>query len=94
MVLRIDKIIEAICEQQRGMYVVFGREGCRWCAEARALLDRRVGHHKYHDVDSALFRDEYARFVPAGRWHGSVPIVFYGHHFVGGYDDLVRDHFA
>jgi glutaredoxin len=76
------------------MYVVFGKSNCKWCTRARDLLDRRAGHHRYYDVDSAIYRNEYEPMVPPQKRFHTAPIIFYGHHYVGGYSELLQNHFG
>ena len=76
------------------MYVIFGRNSCKWCVRAQQLLQKRIGYFKWYNVDSDIFNHEYASLIPANRKHRSVPIIFYKHNYVGGFDDLVQKHFA
>ena len=76
------------------MYVIFGRKSCKWCVRAQQLLEKRIGYFKMYNANSDVFHQEYSSRIPANRKHRSVPIIFYNHIYIGGFDDLVQKHFA
>ena len=65
--------------------VIYGTQTCPYCTRARRLLDRKgVKYIEVRvDLDTARRREMEAR---AGR--NSVPQIFIGDLYVGGFDDL------
>lgn len=73
---------------QDPILTLFVREGCPWCSRARTMLDSHMLDYVVHKRDSDLFATEYAPLVP--KTHTTVPMIFMGHLFIGGHDDLAN----
>jgi glutaredoxin len=78
------------------MYVVYGRRDCGYCHRATALLGERRLRVRFHDVRNARNRRRMldrlrAAAVPVGDPAAlTVPQIFRGGAYVGGYDALRR----
>jgi glutaredoxin 1 len=63
---------------------VYGYDGCGWCGEARRLLDKAARPYTYTDLDHEPRAE--AHVVAQG--HTTVPQIFSGDSFLGGYTQL------
>lgn len=66
-------------------HIVRGNFDCQWCDKAKALLDAKgasVNVHVLQPGDLILRQSELG--------HHTVPMVFHGHEFIGGYNALVE----
>jgi glutaredoxin len=71
-------------------FVVFGRESCPYCRQARELLVSHGISAPFYDLtnakNEAYYMQNFKSFVPAT--HTTVPIVFFDKCFVGGLAEL------
>ena len=73
---------------------MFTKPNCKWCDRAETVLREHVGCYRTLSIKHPSFKAEYAALVPHNRRHHSVPIIFYKHIYVGGYEDLMKKHFS
>lgn len=71
---------------------MFTKPDCKWCDQAETVLREHVGCYRTHSTEHPSFKAEYAALVPHDRRR--VPIIFYKHIYIGGYEDLMKKHFA
>lgn len=73
-------------------FVVFGRESCPYCRQARDLLVSHNISAPFYDLtianNEAYYKQNFKSFVPAT--HNTVPIVFFDKCFVGGLAELKK----
>lgn len=69
------------------MYTVYGENWCGWTSKARTLLRNRQIPFKYHTLGDD--RHDFARQYANG--HRTIPMVFLGERFLGGYDALYNE---
>jgi len=76
--------------------IVFSREGCSFCTKAKNLLDDKgveneiVSLEDDFNGDKARFRKEIEANMPNGVEFSTLPQIFMGKRYIGGYSDLVR----
>lgn len=89
MVMQILKNIQRLYTSKAlalNMYFVFGRETCPYCQMAMELLSRVNVPFQFEQINSPLYTREFKHLVP--RRHTTVPVVFFGHRFIGGFAEL------
>lgn len=66
-------------------FLIYTQEGraCPWCDKAKALLTEN--HRPYHSFP--LGRDALLAMAAANN-HNTVPMIFHGEKFIGGYSEL------
>ncbi|TQV81282.1 GrxA family glutaredoxin [Exilibacterium tricleocarpae] len=73
-------------------YTIFGRQGCGFCVQAQAILDQRQLPYRYVDIHKAgISREDLATTI--GREVKTVPQIFHGQTYIGGFTDL-REHLS
>ncbi|PJE78753.1 Glutaredoxin 1 [invertebrate metagenome] len=69
-------------------FTIFGRPGCGFCVQAQRLLESKEYPYKYVDIQKeGIGAEELSATV--GRPVRTVPQIFYGEDYVGGYTELV-----
>lgn len=66
--------------------IVFGREGCVYCSKALDVAYRNEIEYVYFDVR----KDQTARKLLLAMGHKTVPQIFEGSQYIGGFDDFVK----
>ncbi len=64
------------------MIYIYGRRSCPFCVRAEALCKEQGVDYKFNPVMDGM------RMIAAQKGHHTVPIVFDGKEFVGGYEEL------
>lgn len=67
-------------------YTIYTQAGraCPWCDKAAALLDEKgLDYHRFPLVRDPLLA------LAAQHKHDTVPMIFHGETFIGGYSELV-----
>ena len=64
------------------MIYIYGRMSCPFCVKAVELCKEQGVQYKFHPVMDGM------RMIAQQKGHYTVPIVFDGKEFVGGYDEL------
>ncbi|OQS00405.1 hypothetical protein ACHHYP_03625 [Achlya hypogyna] len=71
--------------------VIFGEEGCEYCAKAKALYKTKGATYAYRGIDddksTPLGMDIYYSLVRSTH-QDTLPNIWIGNKFIGGYDDL------
>ncbi|KEI71919.1 GrxA family glutaredoxin [Endozoicomonas elysicola] len=68
-------------------YTVFGRPGCGFCVRAKQLLEMKGLPFKYVDIyEEGISKADLSKTV--GKDVETVPQIFHGQQYVGGYTDL------
>ncbi len=68
-------------------YTVFGRPGCGFCVQAKRLLEQKGLAYKYVDIhEEGISKADLEKTV--GKPVETVPQIFNGREYVGGYTDL------
>lgn len=74
-------------------YTVFGKPNCPYCVRAKDLLESKNLEYKYFDiaVDEVYYMqmNEYVKNA-TGSPARTVPQIFIGEKYIGGFDDLVK----
>jgi len=72
------------------IFTIYVKAGCPWCDKAKLLLEEILGIEKisWVDVTKPL---EHHEALKERTGHKTVPAILVGEHFIGGYDDLVRE---
>ena len=69
-------------------FTVFGRPGCGFCVRAIELLDNKGLSYKYIDIQKeGISKADLSKTV--GKEVETVPQIFHGQSYVGGYTELV-----
>lgn len=66
-------------QKQAFSYLVIGTEDCRYCTAAKALLNQCKLHYDEEVITMAQAKE---------RGYETVPQIFYGPNYVGGYTEL------
>ena len=69
------------------MYTIYGADWCSYCVKAKAFMEERGLEYSFLDIDEEEIADELLERLPEPTT--SVPQVFLGNEWIGGYDDLV-----
>lgn len=68
-------------------YTVFGRPGCGFCEQAKRLLEQKELAFKYVDIHAeGISKADLEKTI--GRPVETVPQIFKGAEYIGGYTDL------
>lgn len=70
---------------------IYGRESCPWCMRAVALLEREKIEHTFIDL-SPPGMDNMAMQIAAETKQDTVPYVYLGGEFIGGFKELDEIH--
>lgn len=70
------------------MIHIYGTPTCSYCTKAKEFLDSRNIPYQYFNIGEHISKSEVLDMIPEG-WK-TVPIIFNGNGFVGGYDQLVQ----
>lgn len=68
-------------------WTVFGRANCKWCDKALELLENHREQFDYYGIDT----NPILKTVLLRMGLTTVPAIFYGPFYVGGYEDLVEN---
>ena len=70
-------------------YTVFGHQACGFCRQAKAVLESKALPFRYVDIhEEGITPADLAKTV--GRPVNTVPQIFYGKEYVGGYQELIQ----
>jgi glutaredoxin 3 len=67
--------------------VIYGREECSFCIEAKKLLDNK--DIPYIDIDITWDKEQYAKLC-SQTGQSTVPFIFINEVFIGGYQELAN----
>ena len=68
-------------------FTVFGRKGCGFCQRAQQVLASRELPFRYVDIlEEGISQEDLEKTV--GKPVKTVPQIFYGQEYVGGYQEL------
>jgi glutaredoxin 1 len=76
--------------------VVFSREGCGFCVKAKDLLLKKKLAHSIVSLEDDYgsnkfdFRAAIEDRIPSGTEFSTLPQIFIGEQYVGGYTELVK----
>ena len=74
-------------------WTVYGRHNCGFCTAASNWLDQHEANYTYYDVEKygggAYVRTQLPDVPPT---HRTVPMVFWGDRFIGGYQQLRKEY--
>jgi glutaredoxin 3 len=71
-----------------GRVTVYGKAACPWCSKMKQLLV--PGRDKYVEITLRNMPKFRKNVVPRIRGYTSIPIVFVGTKFIGGYSEYVK----
>lgn len=66
------------------LYTIYGKENCQNCIKAKMILDMKSKEYEYIDASND---DEIFNWL-VGRGFRSMPQIFCGKEYVGGYEEL------
>lgn len=70
-------------------FTIFGREGCGYCRQAKAVMESKGLEFRYVDIhEEGISQDDLAKTV--GKPVRTVPQIFHGEEYVGGYQELMQ----
>jgi glutaredoxin-related protein len=69
------------------MYKLYTKENCQYCVKAKELLKSKNIDFVEYAVENPQTRQMLLEIVPMVR---SVPQIFYGEEYIGGYESLVE----
>ncbi len=70
-------------------FTIFGREGCGYCRQAKAVMVSKDLEFRYVDIhEEGISQDDLAKTV--GKPVRTVPQIFHGEEYVGGYQELMQ----
>lgn len=67
------------------MITIYGKTGCTYCAQARAILDVRNIPYRYKKLNEDFTREEILSLNPNAK---TFPQIFDGDRLIGGYTEL------
>jgi len=67
-------------------WYIIGREDCPWCDRAKDELEKRGETYEYHNYSE---NPMFLKLMFAAQMK-TVPQIWYGGQYIGGYDDLVK----
>ncbi|MDD7805121.1 MAG: GrxA family glutaredoxin [Endozoicomonas sp. (ex Botrylloides leachii)] len=68
-------------------YTIFGRPGCGFCVQAKNLLERKALPFRYVDIyEEGITAESLEKTI--GKPVKTVPQIFYGTEYIGGYQEL------
>lgn len=76
--------------------IIFSRENCDYCERAKGLLMRKSIKFKVkslendYDGNKSKFREAIAEKMPEGQEFSTVPQIFMGKKYIGGYNELAQ----
>jgi glutaredoxin 3 len=70
------------------MIVIYGKDNCYWCKEAKALAGRYGFEYEYKNTTYENYRAEMFEKVPDAK---TVPQIFWDGRHVGGYEEFVSE---
>jgi len=68
------------------IFTVYGKHTCPYCVKAVELLEDNDIMHTFYDLNAFEDTSLLEEIVPSH--HNTIPIIFKGDIFIGGYDDL------
>ncbi len=68
-------------------FTIFGRPGCGYCVQAKQVLGNKGIAYRYVDIHAEGISPE-ALAETVGRPVRTVPQIFHGKNYVGGYHEL------
>lgn len=78
----------------RGEVAIVGRSTCPWCQAAIQLATTKYDKMMFIDINNPHLSSEQKRFISHARDahypRTTVPIVFIGTRYIGGYDDFAQ----
>lgn len=70
-------------------YTIFGHQACGFCRQAKALLESKEFPFRFVDIhEEGISPADLEKTV--GRPVNTVPQIFYGKEYVGGYQELTK----
>jgi len=70
-------------------FTIFGREGCGFCRQAKAVMETKGLDFRYVDIhEEGISQADLAKTV--GKPVRTVPQIFHGEEYVGGYQELMK----
>lgn len=74
--------------RQQKRYTIFGRQGCGFCLQAKTVLEQKGLSFSYVDIhEEGISQGDLAKTI--GRPVRTVPQIFHGQDYVGGYTELL-----
>lgn len=74
----------SVDSKQVDSFLVYGRDNCPYCVKAKQLLEQKKVWWVY--VDLAKNPEIRERMIKRG--HKTVPVIYNGYEFIGGYTEL------
>lgn len=72
------------------MFTVWGRPNCVWCSRVKSLLTKHGYEFTYHNITEDNVEEFVAKHPDWENRPPTVPQVWYGNQWVGGYEDTER----
>ncbi len=70
-------------------FTIFGHQACGFCRQAKAVLESKSLDFRYVDIhEEGISKADLAETV--GKPVSTVPQIFYGEEYVGGYQELMK----
>ena len=76
-----------------GKFVIFGRKECPWCQKAKELVASKGYDYSFVDMrdpSTGWTKEDTESLMEKTPGFSTVPRVFYGNRFIGGYSDLEK----
>lgn len=72
------------------LYIVYTSGGCHWCVKAKKLLEKNNLEYIEKQIGIDVKREDFLEKAKMHKHHPStVPMIFNGGEFIGGYTALV-----
>ena len=74
-------------------WVIYGTDWCPYCNRAQALLEKLDDNYIYYDIETEQIGGRSNLTQNLKKWigtHSTIPIIFNGNKFIGGYVDLLE----
>ena len=70
-------------------FTIFGHQACGFCRQAKAVMETKGLDFRYVDIhEEGISQEDLAETV--GRPVTTVPQIFHGEEYVGGYQELMQ----
>lgn len=70
-------------------FTIFGREGCGFCRRAKEVMETNEFEFRYIDIhEEGISKADLSKTI--GRTVDTVPQIFHGEEYIGGYQELTQ----
>ncbi|UTW44185.1 GrxA family glutaredoxin [bacterium SCSIO 12696] len=70
-------------------YTIFGHQACGFCRQAKAVMEQKDLPYRYVDIhEEGISKEDLSKTI--GHTVNTVPQIFYGTEYIGGFDALQK----